>query len=130
MVVSPHNQTPVIGIASVARFLCREYRPDLYESLGSLEQSAQIDSWLDALTGSLLHGGSKEKTSVMRRLNSHLGSSPFLAGDRVSLADIVGYAVVCNDSEQKVSGNVKLWLRRCQKIPEFSSVPCSCLVDT
>lgn len=126
MMVSPHNQTPVEGTANIARYLCREFCPELYEGLGP-ENSSKIDSWLDAVSGTMLYGGSKEKTSVMRRLNSHLGSANFLVGNQMTLADIVAYVVICNESGQKPTGNVKQWLKRCLAIPELADIPCNCL---
>lgn len=130
MVVSPHNQTPVEGIANILRYICREFSLELYEGNG-LETAAKIDSWLDMITGTLVHGGAKEKASVMRRLNSHLGSASFLAGGKLSLADIVGYVVVCHGGGLKPTANVKQWLRRCRdQLPELAAIPCNCLSDS
>lgn len=129
MVVSPHNQTPVEGIANISRYISREFCPDLYESLDAAVAS-QIDGWLDLLCVSLACGSSKEKSSVMRRLNAQLGSSPFLVGGTLTLADVVAYAVLCNtDAGLKLSANVKQWLKRLQSVPELSCLPCSWLPD-
>ena len=132
MVVSPHNQTPVEGIANIARYICREFCPELYEGNGTgPATAAKIDSWLDVITGTLVHGGSKEKASVMRRLNSHLGSASFLASERPSLADFVAYVVVCSEGGLKPTANVKQWLRKCNDvIPELAEIPCTCLPDS
>ena len=123
MVVSAHNQTPVEGIANISRYLCRQFCPKLYEGNGH-EQAALIDSWLDAVAGTFIFGSSKEKTSIIRRLNSHLGSSQYLVGKDVSLADIVSYTVICGASgEQKLTENVKKWIKSCQSRPEFQGIP-------
>ena len=123
MVVSPHNQTPVKGIANIARYVCREFAPQLYEGKGH-EQAALVDSWLDAVAGTFVFGSSKEKLSVLRRLNSHLGSAPFLAGDDVTLADIVAYAVLCRGSGgHKLTDNVKKWINSCRNRSEFEGIP-------
>ena len=127
MIVSPHNQTPVEGIANISRYLCREFCPELYEALGASE-AAKIDSWLDSVSGSFLHGSAKEKASVLRRLNSQLGAGGFLVGERVTVADVVGYTVVCG--EKAPTGNVKQWLKRCQQLPEFAGIPCSCISNS
>lgn len=129
MVVSPHNQTPVEGIANIARYLCREFCSNLYEGLGA-EEALKIDSWLDSVAGTLLYGSSKEKASVMRRLNSQLGSSGYLVGDYVTLADIIAFAIVGSEPGLKPTANVKQWLKRCQAHPEFAGLPCSCLSST
>jgi hypothetical protein len=123
MVVSPHNQTPVRGIANIARYVCRLFCPELYEGQGH-QQSALVDSWLDAVTGMYIFGSSKEKLSVLRRLNSHLGSCQFLAGDDVTLADVVAYAIICGGpGGQKLTDNVRKWINCCQSRPEFQGVP-------
>lgn len=129
MVVSPHNQTPVEGIANIARYLCREFCSNLYEGLGA-EEALKIDSWLDSVAGTLLYGSSKEKASVMRRLNSQLGSSGYLVGDCVTLADIIAFAIVGSEPGLKPTANVKQWLKRCQAHPEFAGLPCSRLSST
>ena len=124
MVISPHNQTPVKGIANIARYICREFCPEYYEGNGP-EQAALVDSWLDAVTGTYIYGSSKEKLSVLRRLNSHLGSSQFLVrNDDVTLADIVAYAVICGGpGAQKLTDNVKRWINVCKNRPEFQEIP-------
>ena len=127
MMVSPHNQTPVEGIANIARYLCREYFPALYEDCrGGLEAVAQMDSWMDIVSTTLQKGGSKEKASVVRQLNSHLGSSAFLASlDEPSLADIVAYCAISKHPGLKVPANVKLWLRRVRAVvPGLDYCPC------
>ena len=129
MVVSPHNQTPVEGSANISRYVCREFCPELYEGLG-LEEALKIDSWLDLASGMLLYGSSKEKASVMRRLNSHLGSASYLVGDSVTLADIVTYVTICSEPGLKPTANVKQWMKRCQALNEFLDFPCTHLSNT
>ena len=125
MVVSPHNQTPVEGVANIARYLCREFCPNLYEGLGP-ETASQVDSWLDTVTRSLSNGTSKEKTSVLRRLNSHLGSASYLVGEGVTLADIVVYSAMCSQDGLKPTANVKRWMKRLQlAVPALACIPCS-----
>ena len=129
--VSPHNQTPVEGMANIARYLCREYIPILYEETkGGAEIAAQIDSWLDAISTTLLKGGTKEKISVVRRLNSQLGSTNYLVGSDPTLADIVAYTAMCMQPGMKLGGNVKEWLKRVRvAVPGLSAVPCSYLTN-
>ena len=123
MVVSPHNQTPVEGLANIARYICREYCPGLYEDQGPLAAS-QIDSWLESVTGTLIRGSSKEKTSVMKKLNAQLGSSRFIAGNVPSISDIVAYCVVSNLDGVKPGNNVKDWVKRLRSsFPFVNMVP-------
>ena len=84
----------------------------------------QVDSWLDAIAGTYIFGSSKEKLSILRRLNSHLGSSEFLAGSNITLADVVAYAIICGGpGGQKLTDNVKKWIKVCQNRSEFHGIP-------
>ena len=76
MVVSPHNQTPVQGLANVLRYLIREYCPSLYEGQGA-GRASEIDSWMDTVTNVLLgsRSSAKEKASVAKKMNSRLGAN-------------------------------------------------------
>ena len=125
MVVSPHNQTPVEGTANIARYLCREYYPILYEEAnGGIEATAQIDSWLDIVSTTLLRGSAKEKSSVLKRFNSQLGSTSFLVGNQLSLADIVAYCTLCKQPGLKIPGNLNQWLKKMQvTVPGSAECP-------
>lgn len=130
--VSPQSQTPVEGMANISRYLCREYFPALYEEGrdGSAESASLMDSWMDQMSTTLLKGSAKEKASVLRRLNAQLGSSEFLVGGEPSVADIVGFDVVCQQQGLKLSANVKQWLKRVHlSVPGLSSVTCAYLTD-
>lgn len=131
MMVSPQSQTPVEGVANISRYLCREYFPALYEDgRGSAESASLMDSWMDLMTTTLQRGTSKEKLSVLRRLNGQLGSAQFLVGDRPSVADIVGFCALCEQPGMKLPGNVKPWLRRVQSsVPGLAAVPCLYLAE-
>lgn len=131
MMVSPHSQTPVEGIANISRYICREYFPALYEEgQGGAESASLVDSWLDLMTTALQRGSSKEKASVLRRLNGQLGSSQFLVGGQPSVADIIGFCAICEQPGMKLPGNVKPWLQRVQRsFPGLAGVPCSYLAE-
>jgi len=123
MVVSPHNQTPVEGIANISRYLCRQYCPSLYENQGPMAAS-QIDYWMESIAGTLIRGTSKEKASVIRKLNSQLGSAKFLSGDTVSIVDIIAFCVIGTQDSLKPTANVKEWLKRVlASLPYLSKVP-------
>lgn len=132
MLVSPHGQTPVEGVANIGRYLCREYFPALYEEgPGGAESAGLMDSWLDSISTTLQRGSAKEKASVLRRLNAQLGSAQFLTGDEPSLADIVGFCVLSEQAGLKLPSNVKNWLKRVQlSVAGLNSVPCPYLNDT
>ena len=127
--VSPHNQTPVQGLASVMRYLTREFCPSIYEGQGS-QKASEIDSWVDTVTSVLLGGrsSSKEKASVARKLNSRLGGNGYLVGDQLSLADLIGYWAVCGQGAVKVNNNIGDWLTKVYvAVPSLGTMPCLCV---
>ncbi len=129
MVVSPHNQTPVQGLANILRYLIREYSPSLYEGQGA-ERASEIDSWLDTVTNVLLASKSsaKEKASIARKMNSRLGGNGYLVGDQLSLADLVAYWAVCGQGAIKLTNNIKDWLTRVYTdVPSMGTFPCLCI---
>ncbi|EDO44853.1 predicted protein [Nematostella vectensis] len=73
--------SPLVGEHTIARHLCRTLVPDLYGNLTN-EDKACVDNWLD-LAQTLHYGSSKEKASVLRNLNSHLGKSSFLCNGKL-----------------------------------------------
>ena len=124
MIVSPHDQIPVEGIANIARYICRMYCPDLYEGLGP-EAASLIDSWLDRFYHTFLVGSAKERASVIRNLNGWLGSHTWLAGDQFSLADLVSYCVISQNSQGlKLAGtNIERWMKgNCSQHPLLANI--------
>ncbi len=128
MMFAPGKQIPVSGIANISRFLSRSYYPEIYESLKP-SLSSQNDTWLDLLSLSYLHGNAKEKSSVLRQLNSALGSKEFLTGSSPALADIVLYCVFGNEKGLKIGSNVKKWMVRCHQLAIVQAVPCGYLAN-
>ena len=129
MVVSPHNQTPVQGLANVLRYLIREYCPSLYEGQGA-GRASEIDSWMDTVTNVLLgsRSSAKEKASVAKKMNSRLGANGYLVGDELSLADLLGYWAVCGQGAIKLTNNIKDWLTRVYTdVPSLGTFPCLCI---
>ena len=124
MIVSPHDQVPVEGIANIARYICRMYCPDLYEDLGA-ETASIIDSWLDRFYHTFLGGNAKERASVIRNLNASMGTNTWLVGDQFSLGDLVLYCVISqNNQGLKISGtNVDRWMKNCSKHPLLANIP-------
>ena len=123
MIVSPHRQTPVQGIANICRYLSRQFCPEIYESLNPVNAS-QIDSWLDSVSCSYINGNAKEKASVLRHMNSSLGSSPFLTGDALTLADIIAYSVIGTLQGLKIGANIKTWMKTCHSTVALNQIPC------
>ena len=123
MIVSPNKQVPIKGIANICRYLSREYCPQLYESLGPIT-SSQIDMWLDSVTLSYINGNAKEQMSVLRHMNSCLGSEEFLTGKSITLADIVIYSILVNQPSAKSRNNIKSWIKRCNSQEQLKSIPC------
>ncbi|XP_006822418.1 aminoacyl tRNA synthase complex-interacting multifunctional protein 2-like, partial [Saccoglossus kowalevskii] len=117
MNIQPVSQSPIHGEANIARYLSRLLDSN-YEA--NPEVATQIDTWLDIATNSVLNGASKEKASVLRSLNSHLGKNPWLVGSSLSLADIIMWSSL-NQSGQAngAPGNVKKWLKVCEDISAF-----------
>lgn len=113
-------------MANISRYLCREYFPALYEEgRGGAESASVMDSFLDDASIKLRKGGTKERAAVLRKFNTQLGTSKFLAGEEPSLADIVVFCEVCQQAGMKLPGNVKQWLKRVQtSVPGLSTIPC------
>lgn len=125
MIVSPHDQVPVEGIANIARYICRMYCPDLYEDLGP-EAASMVDSWLDRMYHTFLVGSAKERASVVRNLNTWLGSNTWLVGEQFSLADLVVYCVISQNSKglKLLGTNVERWMmKNCSIHPLLTNIP-------
>ena len=131
MVVAPQSHTPIQGLANICRYLCRMFCPELYEGLGT-DAVGEIDSWMDSISLSFTHGNAKEKSSVLRHMNSSLGSSQFLLSSHTNptAADILTYSVLAPKQGLKIGGNVKAWMRCCQNSPQMSSIPCLYLTES
>ena len=111
LMVNPQNQTLIEGESNIARYIQRLLNPDFDRCVVA---STKIDEWLD-LAEQYVRGNKKENAAVLKSLNSKLGSSEWLVGNSVSLADIVMWSVVNQGKAQKDSpANVKNWLKRCE----------------
>lgn len=116
LMVSPHKQTNVEGESNIARYIQRLLNPD-YDNCPAA--ATKTDEWLD-LAEQYIRGNKKENAAVVKTLNSRLGSSEWLAGKSLSLADIVMWSVISQAKAQKdCPANVKTWIQRCEKSPYF-----------
>ena len=123
MMVSVGSQVPVTGMANIMRFIVRLFAPELYEGDSPLV-AAQVDMWLDLVTYQIVNGNVRSRGSVLRQLNSRLGSSKWLAGETFTLADLYTFVVLCGLNDPgKVPGNVQRWTKSCCEIPALTSLP-------
>jgi glutathione S-transferase len=127
MVVSAGSQVPVVGMANILRFIGRLFGPELCGG-GSPLVAAQVDSWLDLVTYQVVNGSVRSQGSVVRQLNSRLGSSKWLAGESFTLADLYAFVTLCELTGQKIPGNVQKWAKRCLEMPALASLP-GCSAD-
>ncbi|XP_013407676.1 aminoacyl tRNA synthase complex-interacting multifunctional protein 2 [Lingula anatina] len=112
LMVNPHKQSPVQGEGNMARYLARLLSPG-YDSVDPIT-ATEIDVFVDIATNQLLHGNSKEKAAALRGLNSKLGSSSWLVGSDLSLADIVVWSALQQTGQAGgAPANVQKWIKAC-----------------
>ncbi|XP_051243911.1 aminoacyl tRNA synthase complex-interacting multifunctional protein 2 isoform X2 [Dicentrarchus labrax] len=117
MKFSVQNMCPIEGEANVARFLFKLLAP--YPSDPAL--ATLVDSWVDTAFFQLAEGSAKERSAVLRALNSALGRNPWLAGPDLSLADIACYCCVLQSgSASSAPTNVQRWIKSCENLGHFS----------
>jgi len=109
MVIDPVNQGRIEGEVNIARYiarlLCFNYETDPI-------LSTQIDDWLEAAHSSIIHGSNKERQSVLKSLNSHLGKKSYLVGNSASLADIIIWsALVQTKLHKDLPANISRWYK-------------------
>lgn len=118
MKFSVRNMCPIEGEANVARFLFKLLAP--YPSDPAV--ATLTDSWVDTAFFQLAEGSAKERSAVLRALNSALGRSPWLAGPEFSLADIACYCCMLQSgSASAAPANVQRWIKSCENLGHFSS---------
>ena len=117
MVVRSHSaglaHCSVCGQQNIGRYLCRSYLTGLYEGLGVLA-SLEIDILISTIYLTLLPGSqasSKETASALKQANVALGRRNFLAGDRLSLADVLLYPLLSAPG-LTLGNNVKAWVKK------------------
>jgi len=94
----------ILGEANLLRYIARMFPNTLYESSDMLNQ---IDAVLDSLASTDgKHGNTKLVTAALEK-------NKFLAGERLSLADLLGLSVV--KAYNIVTPQVKEWQGRCRK---------------
>ncbi|MDP2748391.1 glutathione S-transferase [Pseudomonas sp.] len=103
--------------------------------------AARIQRWLSVAAGQLAYGpasarlitvfGARLNTEeviarshvLLKVMDGELASTPFLAGDSATLADIANYSYIAHAPEGNVSlqayPNVRAWLERVEALPGF-----------
>ncbi|XP_078521273.1 aminoacyl tRNA synthase complex-interacting multifunctional protein 2 [Lissotriton helveticus] len=116
MKFSIQNMCPVEGEGNIARFLFSLLAPE-----SSAVTLTQIDSWVDTVIFQLKEGSNKEKAAVLRAMNSTLGKSPWLVGNELTVADIVGWcAVHQTNGSTALPANVQKWMKSCENLAPFN----------
>ncbi|XP_026020919.1 aminoacyl tRNA synthase complex-interacting multifunctional protein 2 isoform X1 [Astatotilapia calliptera] len=117
MKFSIKNMCPIEGEGNIARFLFKLLAP--YPSDPAV--ATLVDSWVDTAFFQLAEGSVKERSTVLRALNSTLGSNPWLAGPEFSLADVACYCCVLQSGSASSSpANVQRWIKSCENLGHFS----------
>ncbi|CAJ0967989.1 unnamed protein product [Ranitomeya imitator] len=118
MKFSIQNMCPIEGEGNIARFLF-----SLLGETFSAVTATLIDSWVDIAIFQMREGSSKEKSAVLRAMNSALGKTPWLVGNELTVADIVSWCAIqqCGSSTT-VPANMLKWMKACENLPSFNAV--------
>lgn len=121
MMVNPRTQTTIQGESSIARYLARLLKPS-YDADSSIATATLIDQWVDSAS-QYSHGNNKERASVLKAMNAHLGKCAWLVGNDVSLADVMLWSVITQGGEaNSAPSNVKKWYQKCCDVDAFRTV--------
>ena len=117
LMVSPVKHTAIKGEVNILRYLSRLGPPKYnYELNNEPMLSAKIDAILDTCYNIAHCRTAKEKQSLIRALNSHLGKNQYLAGGiDISIADIAAWSVLKQIDAQNLTNNMTSWLQRCSQ---------------
>uniref|UniRef100_A0A2I3LY57 Aminoacyl tRNA synthase complex-interacting multifunctional protein 2 n=1 Tax=Papio anubis TaxID=9555 RepID=A0A2I3LY57_PAPAN len=118
MKFSIQTMCPIEGEGNIARFLF-----SLFGQKHNAVNATLIDSWVDIAIFQLKEGSSKEKAAVFRSMNSALGKSPWLAGNELTVADVVLWSVLqqTGGCSVTVPANVQRWMRSCENLAPFNT---------
>jgi hypothetical protein len=116
LMFEPVQQSCIRGESTICRYLARTFAPDLYDS-SDIMQSTMVDRWLDLLNQASESG---DHSALLKLANAELGKQRYLAGDQISLADIVlTSAFMCNPPSS-LPKNVNKWMDGMKE--EFSAI--------
>eukprot|EP00794_Sanderia_malayensis_P009417 gene9417-10403_t len=113
LLICPRLQTAIRGDANIARYLCRAFSPDLFESLNE-DVVCLIDHWISVATLQIRNGAFEQK-ALMQSMNKALACNKFLACDDLTLADIVVWSAITmtKNLAKSLTGNAKEWYLNC-----------------
>lgn len=126
-------------------YLAKAYGGDKWWPTDALVQG-RIQEWLAVCSNEIAHGpaaarlvtvfGADDRDhqaliatshSLLAIMDAHLAKNAFLAGDRVSIADVSAYPYIATAPEGGVSlsdyPNIKIWLVRLAQLPGFVAMP-------
>lgn len=115
------SQCCVRGQQNIGRYLSRAYLPSLYEGQDPMA-IVEIDRILSGVYLKLQPGSqaaSKEQAAALKDANVLLGRNAYLAGEHISLADVLLFSLLVKSSHA-VGNNVKAWLKRLSALPVMS----------
>ncbi|XP_054275162.1 aminoacyl tRNA synthase complex-interacting multifunctional protein 2 isoform X3 [Macrosteles quadrilineatus] len=108
LVVSPISHCPIRGEVNVLRFLHRSINGS-----GDPISDTQLDHILD-VCHRLTHAQSQRDRQVnVRMLNSLLGRSSWLGGEKVSVADVAAWSAIKRSPGIDLSQNMARWNDQC-----------------
>ncbi|XP_023591115.1 aminoacyl tRNA synthase complex-interacting multifunctional protein 2 isoform X2 [Trichechus manatus latirostris] len=118
MKFSVQTMCPIEGEGNIARFLF-----SLFGQKHNAVNLTLIDSWVDIAIFQLKEGSSKEKSAVLRSMNSALGKSPWLVGNELTVADVVLWSVLqqTGGANGTVPANVQKWMKSCENLAPFNT---------
>ncbi|KAJ9598491.1 hypothetical protein L9F63_010811 [Diploptera punctata] len=118
LVVSPIKHATVKGEVNILRYLSRLGPPKYnYELNSEPAMSARVDSILDTCYNMARSTTVKDKQSLIKVLNSHLGKNEFLTGgSSISIADVAAWSVLKQIDAQNLTNNMNSWLQRCSQL--------------
>lgn len=148
--LSPFGQVPAIddnGTSlsdsnAIITYLVKRYNDQDYEWIPSDPlQAAEVQRWLSIAAGEIMYGPctvrlvklfgmkldyevAKKKTEgLFAVVESTLQTSPFLAGDKITIADVAGYSYIAHVPEGGISldpySAIRAWLERIESQPNF-----------
>lgn len=116
----PISNGAITGEVNISRYLNRllEQRPNpllVYESKGEI-YAGQVDTWLDSIYKSVMHGSNVTCSDILPSLSAVLSKQDWLVHS-LSIADICFWSSLKqNPTLINFNSNLKKWFEKCQHI--------------
>jgi hypothetical protein len=116
----PISNGTIAGEVNISRYLNRllEQRPNpvlVYESKGEI-YAGQVDTWLDSIYKSVMHGSNFTCSDILPSLSAVLSKQDWLVHS-LSIADICFWSSLKqNPTLINFSSNLKKWFEKCQHV--------------